>query len=140
MIDPIKVQFRPGINRETTDYANTGGWYDINLARWVILTPQSMGGWQRFTTQAGQGMFRSLFPWATLSGSQFYGAGTNLKYYLIRGNQLVDITPDDTRRGVVRGRLHVVAADRVVVRPSPETSSAQLVHFPRLGYRVTRLA
>ena len=58
----------------------------------------------------------------------------------LRAGQLVDITPDDTRRGVVRGRLHVVAADRVVVRPSPETSSAQLVHFPRLGYRVTPLA
>jgi glutathione S-transferase len=58
----------------------------------------------------------------------------------LRAGQLVDITPDDTRRGVVRGRLHVVAADRVVVRPSPETSSAQLVHFPRLGYRVTPVA
>ena len=93
MVDPIKLEFRPGVNRETTDYANTGGWYDINLARWVSLTPQSMGGWQRFTVQTGQGTFRSLFPWATLNGSQFYGAGTNLKYYLIRGNQLVDITP-----------------------------------------------
>lgn len=101
MVDPIKIQFRPGINRETTDYANTGGWYDINLARWVSLTPQSMGGWQRFTTQEGQGTFRSLFPWATLNGTQFYGAGTNLKYYLIRGNQLVDITP--IRRTVTLG-------------------------------------
>jgi hypothetical protein len=91
--DPIKIQFRPGVNRETTNYANTGGWYDINLARWVSSTPQSMGGWQRFTVEQAQGTFRSLFPFATLNGSRYYGAGTNLKYYLVRGNTLVDITP-----------------------------------------------
>ena len=101
MVDPIKIQFRPGINRETTDYANTGGWFDINLARWVSQTPQSMGGWQRFTVQQAQGTFRSLFPFATLGGSRLYGAGTNLKYYLVRGNQLVDITP--IRRTVTLG-------------------------------------
>jgi glutathione S-transferase len=58
----------------------------------------------------------------------------------LQAGQLVDVSPDDTRRGVVRGRLHVVTADRVVIRPSSETSGAQLVHFPRLGYRVTPVA
>lgn len=93
MAEPLKLTFRPGINRETTDYGNTGGWYDINLARWVSQTPQSMGGWQKFTSEAAQGTFRSLFPWSTLSGTRFYAAGTNLKYYLVYGNSLVDITP-----------------------------------------------
>jgi hypothetical protein len=93
MADPIKLEFRPGINRETTDYANTGGWYDGNLARWVSQTAQSMGGWQRFTTELMLGTARSLFPFAVLSGSRYYGMGTNLKYYLVRGNTLVDITP-----------------------------------------------
>ena len=93
MSEPLKLTFKPGINRDTTDYGNTGGWYDINLARWVSGTPQAMGGWQRFTVQAAQGTFRSLFPWSTLSGTRFYGAGTNLKYYLVYGNSLVDITP-----------------------------------------------
>ena len=101
MVEPIKIQFRPGINRETTDYANTGGWFDINLARWVSQTPQSMGGWQRFTVQQSQGTFRSLFPFATLNGNRLYSAGTNLKYYLVRGNQLVDVTP--IRRTVTLG-------------------------------------
>jgi hypothetical protein len=77
--DPIKLEFRPGVNRETTDYANTGGWYDINLARWVSQTPQSMGGWQRFTTELMLGTARSLFPFAVLSGTRYYGTGTNLK-------------------------------------------------------------
>jgi len=58
----------------------------------------------------------------------------------LQAGRLVDISPDDTRRGVVRGRLHVVAADRVVIRPSADLSYGQLVHFPRLGYRVTPVA
>jgi hypothetical protein len=93
MAEPIKIQFRPGINRETTDYGNTGGWYDINLARWVSGTPQSMGGWQRFTSAPVQGTMRSLFPWSTLNGAQYYATGTNLKYYIIRGNEPIDVTP-----------------------------------------------
>lgn len=91
--EPIKLTFRPGINRETTNYGNTGGWYDCNLIRWKSGTPQSMGGWQRFTAEAAQGTFRSLFPFSLLSGAVYYGAGTNLKYYLVQGNALVDITP-----------------------------------------------
>jgi len=101
MVEPIKIQFRPGINRETTDYGNTGGWYDCNLTRWRTGTPESMGGWQRFTTTPALGTFRSLFPWSTLNGQRYYGTGTNLKYYVVRGNQLVDVTP--IRRTVTLG-------------------------------------
>ncbi len=93
MSEPLKLAFKPGVNRDTTDYGNTGGWYDINLARWVSGSPQSMMGWQKFTADVAQGTFRSLFPWSTLAGTRFYGAGTNLKYYLVYGNSLVDITP-----------------------------------------------
>ncbi len=93
MADPIKIQFRPGINRETTDYGNTGGWYDCNLARFKTGTPQSIGGWQKFTTAPALGTFRSMFPWSTLNGARYYGTGTSWKYYIVRGNELVDITP-----------------------------------------------
>ena len=89
----IKPQFRPGVNRETTDYGNTGGWYDCNLVRWRTGTPSSMGGWQRFTSAPVLGTMRSLFPFSTLNGTRFYATGTNLKYYLIYGNNPVDITP-----------------------------------------------
>ena len=26
-----KLVFRPGVNREGTDYDNEGGWFDVNL-------------------------------------------------------------------------------------------------------------
>ena len=91
--DPIKLTFRPGINRETTNYGNTGGWYDCNLVRWRSGTPESMSGWQRFTSEPAEGTWRSLFPFTTLSNQTLYSGGTEIKYYIIRGSQLVDITP-----------------------------------------------
>ena len=91
--DPIKLTFKPGINRESTNDGNTGGWYDCNLVRWRSGTPESMSGWQRFTSTAAEGTWRSLFPFTTLAGNTLYAGGTNEKYYLIRGSQLVDITP-----------------------------------------------
>lgn len=101
MVEPIKIQFRPGINRETTDYGNTGGWYDCNLARVRTGTWSSIGGWQRFTADAMLGTQRSLFPWSTLNGSRYYAIGTSLKYYVIRGNFPLDVTP--IRRTVTLG-------------------------------------
>jgi len=91
--DPIKLTFKPGINRETTNYGNTGGWYDCNLVRWRSGTPESMSGWQRFTSEPAQGTWRSLFPFTTLAGNTLYAGGTNEKYYIIQGSQPVDITP-----------------------------------------------
>ena len=91
--DPIKLQFRPGINRETTNYGNTGGWYDGSLVRWRSGTAESMGGWAKFTSEPAQGTFRTLFPFTKLNGQNLYTAGTNLKYYIIQGAQLIDITP-----------------------------------------------
>lgn len=101
MVDPTKIQFRPGINRETTDYGNTGGWWDCNLVRWKKGTAQQFGGWQRFTASPVLGTMRSLFPWSTLNGQRYYATGTNLKYYVVRGNVPVDITP--IRRTVTLG-------------------------------------
>ena len=93
MPEPIKIQLRPGINRETTDYGNTGGWWDCNLARVRTGTWSSMGGWTPFTSEVMLGGQRSLFPWSTLNGARYYGVGTNLKYYVIRGQAPVDVTP-----------------------------------------------
>lgn len=93
MADPIKIQFRPGINRETTNYGNTGGWYDCNLARVRTGTWSSMGGWMPFTSAAMLGTQRSLFPWSLLNGGRYYAVGTAWKYYVIRGNTPYDVTP-----------------------------------------------
>lgn len=88
-----KLQFRPGINRETTDYTNEGGWYDCNRIRFRDGAPETIGGWAKYTTEVFAGTCRALIGWRTLDGSQFLGVGTNLKYYLNQGGVYYDITP-----------------------------------------------
>jgi len=99
----IKLQFRPGINRETTAYANEGGWLDGNLVRFRSGKPESIGGWSRYSRSAFLGTGRSLLPWSTLDGTALIGVGTNLKYYVLRGSSLYDITPirETTAAGAV---------------------------------------
>ncbi len=52
----------------------------------------------------------------------------------------VEVAPDDTRRGAVRGRLVALTWNEIAVRRSNEQCGEVVVHFPRLGYRVTALA
>lgn len=89
----IKLQFRPGINRETTAYANEGGWFDCDLVRFRSGRPESIGGWTSFSSSVFLGTTRSLMPWTALDGTTFVGLGTNLKYYVVRGVSFYDITP-----------------------------------------------
>ena len=44
-----KLQFRPGLNREGTDYSNEGGWYDGDKIRFRSGFPEKLGGWARAT-------------------------------------------------------------------------------------------
>lgn len=88
-----KLVFRPGINRETTAYANEGGWFDCDLVRFRAGKPESIGGWTRYTSTPFLGTGRSLLTWTALNGSVYTAAGTNLKYYVVRGGAIYDVTP-----------------------------------------------
>jgi len=44
-----KFIFRPGINREGTDYSNDGGWFDANFIRFRKGLPEKIGGWAKNT-------------------------------------------------------------------------------------------
>ena len=88
-----KLLFRPGINREATDYANEGGWWDCNLVRFRAGKPETVGGWTRYTRAAMLGTCRAIFPWRALSGAVYVGLGTSEKYYVSEGSVPKDITP-----------------------------------------------
>lgn len=89
----MKLQFKPGVNRETTGYANEGGWLDIDKVRFRQGYPEKIGGWQKFSTAALLGTTRIIFPWIALNGNQFIGFGTNLKYFVYGAGSYLDITP-----------------------------------------------
>lgn len=88
-----KLVFRPGINRESTSYANEGGWWDCNLIRFRAGKPETIGGWTRYTRSPFLGTARSLFSCLALDGTILVSMGTHLKFYLLRGSNLNDITP-----------------------------------------------
>ena len=88
-----KLQFKPGINRETTSYSNEGGWFDGEKIRFRAGYPEKIGGWKKATTVSFLGGCRALHTWVSLTNDQFTGIGTHLKYYLKYGQTLKDITP-----------------------------------------------
>ena len=88
-----KLQFRPGVNRETTSYANEGGWFDCDKVRFRFGVPEKIGGWEKLSGRTFLGTCRALHPWVALDGSQFTGVGTHLKYYIEEGGAYADITP-----------------------------------------------
>jgi hypothetical protein len=88
-----KLQLRPGLNREGTDYANEGGYFDGDKIRFRSGFPEKIGGWVRLSAYKFLGVARSIWNWATLAGANYLGIGTNLKYYIEQGGQYYDITP-----------------------------------------------
>lgn len=98
-----KLQFRPGVNRETTSYSNEGGWYDCDKVRFRAGTPEKIGGWEKLSGRSFLGTARALHPFVALDGSRYLGVGTHLKYYLEEGGYYRDITPvrETTAAGAV---------------------------------------
>ena len=121
----LKLEFRPGVNRESTTLANEGGWFECDKVRWRSGFPEKIGGWVRDTgiynstapigTLAADGVetsavppsgvywgvCRSMWNWISLSGQNLLGVGTNLKFYIQNSpdGYLYDITP-------IRGTAH----------------------------------
>lgn len=98
-----KLQFKSGVNRETTRYAAEGQWYETDKVRFRRGMPEKIGGWQRLSPNTYEGVARSLHNWVTLAGQNLVSVGTNLKYYIERGGAYYDITPirDTTTAGEV---------------------------------------
>jgi hypothetical protein len=89
-----KLQFKPGVNRETTSYTNEGGWYDVDKVRFRFGMPEKIGGWTKFATASYLGTARAMHPWVALDNSRLIGIGSSLKYYINQdGGLFYDITP-----------------------------------------------
>ena len=108
-----KLQFRPGTNRESTNYGNEGGWYQTNKVRFRSGLPEKIGGWVADTGGLSPvvsgvttniiypssgvlwGVCRSMWNWFTLTGYNLLSLGTNLKYYIQNGTDgnFYDVTP-----------------------------------------------
>jgi len=88
-----KIEFKPGINKEETDYANEGGWVDADKIRFRKGRVEKIGGWEKFSTNTIVGSARALHSWISLSGSKYLGIGATNKYYIQEGGTYNDVTP-----------------------------------------------
>ena len=88
-----KLQFRPGLNRESTSYANEGGWFNSDLIRFRKGRPEKLGGWIKLSGNTFTGIARSMWTWSTLDNTKLMALGTSSKFYLEEGGSFNDITP-----------------------------------------------
>ena len=89
----IKLGFKPGVNRDRTNYSQEGGWWASDKIRFRQGFPEKIGGWEVETFDQYIGQARSLFSYVTLDGSILITVGTHNKIYVNAGTTLYDVTP-----------------------------------------------
>jgi hypothetical protein len=89
----IALRFKPGVNRDQTNYSNEGGWFECDKVRFLSGFPQKIGGWLKQTPNTFLGTCRQLFNYVTTFGDNLLAVGTNLKLYIEAGGYFYDITP-----------------------------------------------
>jgi hypothetical protein len=88
-----KLQFRPGLNKDQTNYSNEGGWFECDKVRFRSGYPQKIGGWLRYGLFTVVGVCRQMFNWVTTASDNYLALGTSKKLYIEAGQTLYDITP-----------------------------------------------
>lgn len=88
-----KLQFKPGVSRDQTNYSGEGGFYECDKIRFRSGFPQKIGGWLRYGSFTMLGICRQMFNWITTGNDNILALGTNEKLYVEAGTNLVDITP-----------------------------------------------
>ena len=119
-----KLEFRPGLNREGTDYANEGGWYDGDKIRFRSGFPEKIGGWSRLSNDFFLGVARSLWNWIDFDGSNYLGVGTSKKYYIEKGGAYSDVTPF----------IHISTTVGAAAGPFTATTGSSVITIVDSGY------
>ena len=128
-----KLQFKPGINREGTNYSNEGGWFDgdksvLSLAMWSALV---VG--QKVATTTFQGTCRNMLNFVTLASDNFLFMGTHKKAYLEDGGTYYDITPLARRLLVVQNPITTGTAGSGIITVTANSHGSKAGGFVTLA-------
>ena len=88
-----KFKFKPGINKEGTNYSNENGWFDADKIRFRKGRPEKIGGWEKYSSNTFQGTCRKIHVYKDIEQSQYKILGTHKKLYALEGDVYNDITP-----------------------------------------------
>lgn len=131
-----KLQFKPGVNRDQTNYTNEGGWYECDKIRFRSGYPQKIGGWLQYGTFTLIGICRQMFNWITTAGDNYLAMGTSKKVYLEAGTEVYDITPlqhTSTTLGASAGPFTATSGSSVL----SVSYSTDTAYNPEVGNYVT---
>ena len=131
-----KLQFKPGVNRDQSNYTNEGGWFAGDKIRFLSGQPQKIGGWLKGNAQVLIGVCRQMFTWTTSASDNFMAVGTNAKLYIDAGTNLYDITPlqhTSTTLGASAGPFTAVDGSNILT----VSYATDLVYTPEVGNYVT---
>ena len=91
-----KFDFNQGFNRETTQYAEEGNWFDGDRVRFRAGRPENIRGYETKVSTAFDGSARDLIAWKDNSNKKRAIFGTPDKVYEHNGDSITDITPITT--------------------------------------------
>jgi len=131
-----KLQFKPGVNRDQTNYTNEGGWFQCDKVRFRSGYPQKIGGWLRYGTFTIIGICRQMFNWITTQSDNFLAMGTSKKVYLEAGTEAYDITPlqhTSTTLGAAAGPFTATSGSSTLT----VSYSTDTAYNPEVGNYVT---
>ena len=89
----VKMDFKPGIYRESTQYAEKGAWYDVEKVRFRAGKPENIGGYEAKVSATFNGAARDLITWSDNDQFKRAAFGTSQMLYEHNGDQIFDITP-----------------------------------------------
>ena len=89
----ISLNLKPGIQRESTQYAEKGAWYDGNKIRFRAGKPENIGGYETKVSASFNGAGRDLITWSDNDQFKRAAFGTAQMLYEHNGDQIFDITP-----------------------------------------------
>lgn len=89
----VKLNFKPGINRESTEYAEEGSWYNGDKVRFRQGRPENLRGYAKRVAAPFDGTARDIITWSDNDAYKFASFGTEKKLYAYNNNENIDITP-----------------------------------------------
>ena len=78
-----KIELKPGVNKEGTNYSNEGGWVDADKVRFRKGRPERIGGWEKQSTNSFIGTCRKIYPYKTSVVTNYINLGTHQKFYVL---------------------------------------------------------
>ena len=89
----IKLNFTPGINRESTEYAEEGKWYDVDKVRFREGRPENLRGYAKRNANNFDGTARDLLCWTNNETFKLAAWGTEKKLMPITMQRLMILHP-----------------------------------------------